>query len=222
MLKLEQRGEINTLLIPFILVILLLIGAGSFAVWAYMGRQDYKDHSDQKVAAAVGVAKQQEDAVKDKAFAEQEKLPLKPYNGPSAYGSIKVMYPKTWSGYVDDSGNSGAALDGFFYPGVVPSIQKQSSSFALRMQVSSGSYSDFLTNNFAGYVQTKQVTVTPFSFKNVPGAVGVRLDGAIEPGKTGSMVMVPLRDKTLRLWTDTPEFLNDFNNNILPNVSFSP
>jgi hypothetical protein len=36
------------------------------------------------------------------------------------------------------------------------------------------------------------------------------------------MIVIPLRDKTLQVWCDRPEFLPDFNNNVLPNFSFSP
>jgi len=43
------------------------------------------------------------------------------------------------------------------------------------------------------------------------------------PKVQGSMVLVPLRDKTLKIWTEADEtYLKDFNENILPNYTFEP
>jgi hypothetical protein len=36
------------------------------------------------------------------------------------------------------------------------------------------------------------------------------------------MVVLPLRSQTLQIETAGSQFLGDFNNNILPNFSFSP
>src|SRR5471030_1451582 len=102
----NQNGALNALLIPLILAILLLIGAGAFGAWAFSSRQDYKNNTDQKVAAAVTVAEQKTTETDTAQAAEAAKQPLKPYNGPEAYGSVVIKYPKTWSAYVDETGSS--------------------------------------------------------------------------------------------------------------------
>jgi hypothetical protein len=51
---------------------------------------------------------------------------------------------------------------------------------------------------------------------------GVRLEGFLEKDKEGIMVMFPLRDKTLRIWTESKEFSGDFNNIVIKKLSFSP
>jgi hypothetical protein len=51
---------------------------------------------------------------------------------------------------------------------------------------------------------------------------GVRVDGQIADNIQGSMIILPLRDKTQEIWTESNSFLPDFNNNILPNLTFSP
>lgn len=217
----NQTGSISLLLVSLILVSLLFIVAAVFAVWAFQGRQDYKNNVDQKISAAVTVAKQQESTVKDKAFAEQEKSPVRTYNGPAAYGSLVIKYPKTWSAYVADDGGSDPYVDGYFYPGVVPDIATDGATFALRVQVVQESYSDVL-DEFQSQVDDKSVKVSPYKLAKVPGVVGSRLDGAVEEGKTGSMILLPLRDKTLKVWTNSNQFLPDFEKYILPNLSFSP
>jgi hypothetical protein len=221
MRKLGSRGELNILLIPLILVVLLLFGAGGFGYWAYTGRQDYKDNVDQKINAAVAIAVQNESTTKDKEFAQKEKFPLTTYTGPEAFGTIKVQYPKTWSAYIPTQADSGTPIDGYFYPGVVPDTTNQNTAFALRVQVTTDSY-DSVLQNYESAVQTNTVTVKPYALPNVPKVVGVRVEGAIQPQKQGSMIVLPLRNETLEIWTESGAFEDDFNNIILKNFTFSP
>lgn len=217
-----QEGSINILLLPLILAILFFLGTAGFAYWAYSSRQDYKNNTDQKISKAVALAKQQEDTKKDADFVQQEKKPLETYSGPEAYGSLKVNYPKNWSAYVAETETgSSMPIDGYFYPGTVPSTTNPNSTFALRVQVTQQSYSDTLSS-FNGLVQSGQVTVKPYSLPGVPSVVGVRIEGQIVTNKSGSMVILPLRNTTLKVWTEASQFENDFNNNILPNLTFSP
>lgn len=219
----KQAGDIDVLLIPLILLIVLFLGAGGFGYWAYSERQDYKLNSDKKVAAAVIVAQKEEGIKKDKAFAEEEKKPLEPFDGPSAYGTIHVEYPKTWSVYVNSATSKPQPLDVFFNPGEVPSVSDQTSVYGLRVKVVQQQYAQVI-NSYANYVKTKQVTVTPYSLPQVPDVVGVRLDGLIIPSKknTGAMIIMPLRDKTIQIWTDNAQLVGDFNNIILPGLKFVP
>jgi len=221
MSKHNQDGAINGLLISFIFCLILLIGAVVFAVWAYQGRQDYKNNVDAKISAAVAAARSDEDNKLNAQFAEASKQPLKTYNGPESYGSIVLDYPKTWSGYVDDSGNGSAAVDGYFAPGVVPSITAQSSVFALRLEVVNQTYASVL-QQFSGQQQQGQLTVSAYALPKLPKVVGVEISGTLNDQQNGTMIVLPLRTSTLELWTDGTQYLNDFNNYILPNFSFSP
>ena len=211
----------SLLIVPIALLGLLLIGTLAFGTWAYMSRQDYKNNVDAKVATAVATAKQQEATAKDAEFVQKEKLPLRSYIGPAAYGSVTIKYPKTWSAYVADDATSSPFVDGYFYPGVVPNIQGQSSAFAVRVQVVQQSYNSVLAT-LQEYVTAGKTKVAPYKAPNVPSVIGVRVDGQITPQKTGSMVVLPLRNMTLEVWTEASQFQDDFNNNILPNFSFAP
>lgn len=216
-----ESGSINILLIPVILLSLLFIGAAVFGYWAFSGRQDYKNNVDQKIASANQAAVAAEDTKKDAQFAQDEKQPLKVYTGPSAYGGLKLSFPKTWSGYVNEDQTGDTDVDGYFYPDVVPNIMNPNNSFALRVQIANQSYSSVL-QQFSNMVSAKKVTVTPYSFPQVSSVIGSRLDGEVVQNKQGSMVIMPLRDKTLTVWTESSDFLADFNNNILPNLTFQP
>jgi hypothetical protein len=221
----DQRGEANTLLLPLIIAGVLLIGAVVFGAWAFNGRQDYKNNVDAKIADAEKATRADEDVVKDKEHAEADKQPLKTYKGPDQYGSVQVSYPKTWSGYVLDAANggSGAPLDGYFHPNVVPGLNNRDAAYALRVQIIDQAYAAVVAR-YDGEVKTKKLTAMPYAFKLVPKTMGVRLDGLIGESQklTGTIIAVPLRDKTLQISTESPLYFDDFNTLILPNVTFSP
>ncbi len=220
--QLGQQGMLNALLLPLIVVVLLLVAAAGFAVWAFQGRQDFKDNVDSKVTVAVGAAVKSEDAKQAALYAEADKYPLKTYAGPEAYGSVQVQYPKTWSAYIIEQGNGDALVDGYFQPNFVPNTQTVTNSYALRVRVASQSYASVI-QNLQNLVKTGKTTATPFAFSKVPTAVGTRFDGQIgQNSKVGSLVVVPLRTNTLEVSTEAPQFTDDFNKNILPNLSFSP
>lgn len=222
MVKLDQSGVAGAV-VSLVLCVILLLAAIGFGAWAFSSRQDYKNNTDAKISAAVIVAKQQEDAVNAKQYAEAAKNPLVTYNGPETYGSIVLEYPKTWSGYVDSTGNGNALVDGYFSPGVVPAINSQTSVFALRMQVINQSYSQTL-QSLQGQTQNGQATVVAYSLPKLPKVVGVEVTGELQSNQsaTTTMVVLPLRSQTLEISTQGTQYLSDFNTYVLPNFSFSP
>ncbi len=215
-----ERGSYTIMLISLILLTVFLISSLTFGFWAFASRQDYKNNVDQKITAAVKVAVDKNSTEKDNLFAEQEKQPLKVYAGPDTYGSVTIKYPKTWGAYVVEGGSGSRVLDGYFQPNFVPSAQL-TTAFALRLQVIDGAYDRQLAQ-FDSLVKTGKVKVTAYRAPLVPSILGSRIDGAIASNKQGSIVLFPLRDKTLLVSTEASQFEPDFNNNILPNLRFSP
>jgi hypothetical protein len=216
----KQAGFISSLLMALIGTVLLFLLAAGFGAWAFGSRQDYKLNSDKKVADAVKAAKtatQQEDAT---IYAEQAKSPLKTHVGPDAFGSVAVQYPKTWSAYVIENGNA-VPMNDYFHPDVVPDTGKPTNAYALRVQIVQSTYSTVMTQ-YSSLAVAKKVTVTPYKLPKVPSVVGSRVDGQITPQKQGSMIVLPLRNVTLQISTESTDFENDFNNIILPNLTFSP
>jgi hypothetical protein len=212
-----------TIIISFVVLVLLLIGAVSFGVWALMGKQDYKNNVDKKVADQVAVASKQISEDKDKELAEKEKLPLKTYQDPAAYGNVLITYPKTWGAYVVENSSNGTntPIDGFFHPGFVPDTSGGKNSFALRMQVVASPYSTEL-KKFDSYIKQGKTTLKPYQAPKVTSVTGSRVDGQIDSQKQGNMVLFPLRDKTLKVWTEAAQFQSDFEKNVLPNLTFVP
>jgi hypothetical protein len=223
MIKHNQNGAASGITITLILTIVLLIGTIVFGVWAFMGRQDYKNNTDAKIQAAVKVAVAQEGQSKDSYYAQQAKFPLAIYDGPAEFGSIVVYYPKTWSAYVDDTGSGSTLIDGYFSPGHVPSLTAPTSEFALRVRVVDTPYSQVI-QGLNDLVKAGQITSSAYTLPKLPSQIGVEINGALNSGsKTVSTeVLMPIRSNTLEVSTDGTQFLSDFNQNVLPYLSFSP
>jgi len=215
----DERG-FNTLLIPLVMSIILFLAMSGFGVWAFISRQDYKDNVDEKIETAVTVAVKEAKTEKDNEFAEKEKNPLETYQGPSDLGGIVVKYPKTWSAYVDQSGRGRAPLDGYFQPTTVPGIQS-GAAYALRVEVIERTFPEYV-KTFDSRITSGKTTAKAYQPVNVNNVVGVRIQGELSSNQTGIMVVLPLRDKTIKIYTESDQYFKDFENSILPNFSFTP
>jgi len=218
----HQAGFVNVLVMGLVVVTILFVGAVSFGIWAFMSRQDYKTNSDQKSAVAASQAKKDTQAADALQNAEAAKNPLKTYVGPSQYGSVNIQYPKTWSAYVvEQDSTSSTPSDYYFHPDTVPNVDNNENAYSLRVQVNQQTYDKVLAS-YDGLVKANKVRVTPYSLSKVPSVIGSRIDGQITAQKQGSIILLPLRNVTLEVWTEANQFLPDFNTIILQNVSFSP
>ncbi|CAN5385472.1 hypothetical protein BH10PAT3_BH10PAT3_5120 [soil metagenome] len=219
-MKHRQLNESGSLLVPFILVLVLLLGSLGFGAWAFMSRQDYKNNSDAKAAVAAKKAVDAEDIKKDAEFAEAEKSPTKSYLGSATYGSLAFQYPKTWSAYISESGRGAAPIDGYFSPGVVPDFQS-GVLWALRFNVINSPYATVL-KTYDANAKTGKVTVAAYRAPKVSSALGSIITGEIRPKVEGQIVLLPLRDKTIMIWTEGKDYRNDFNGTVLASLTFSP
>jgi hypothetical protein len=211
----SERGGLNVLLIPLIMAVLLLFGAIGFGAWAFMGREDYKKNFDTKAAAVSAVAVAQAETKKDNEFLQKEKEPLKSYTSAVQYGTFSIQYPKTWSAYVSEQPG---ALSMFMQPDIVIS---SSPSYVVRVDVISTPYDQVITQLDA-FVKQGKLTVKAYALPKVPTNIGIRADGQIANNKQGAEVFLPLRDKTIKITTESLDHIADFNNIILPNFEFSP
>jgi len=226
MKKYDQNGGAALVFINIILI-LALAAAGAFGWWAFGQRQDYKNKFDQKLSEEVAKAETAQKAELEKEFAEREKSPNKSFKGSATYGSITFSYPKSWSGYVDQS-NSSTPISGYFFPDIVPSVTQSSqntTAFALRVELITTDYAQAIKQfdsqitqgklQAAAYVPPKMVGAT-----NVQ--TGTRFDGEIGQNISGSLVVIKVRDKTLKIYTQSNRYLTDFNNIVLKTLTFAP
>lgn len=218
----RQTGAMNLLVIPLILLIMALLGVSALTAMYYGQAEDYKNNVEQKIAAAVEESNQEISEQKEKDFAEKEKYPYDTYSGPDAAGSLRIQYPKTWSAYVvEPRSTNSKPIDGYFNPGHVPAITDNNNSFALRVLVVQQSY-DTIMKQYVSDQKNGKVTIAPYQSPNVPSLVGSRVEGEVESKKQGVKVLLPFRDKTLQLWTESTEYKSDFDNIILKNFTLTP
>ncbi len=215
-----RKKHFNWLIIPLIIFILLFLGASGFALWAYSGMQDYKNNVDGKIKDAVEIAKQQTATEKDKEFVEEEKKPYKEYKSPSTFASVNIIYPKTWAAFVTETDKASVPVDGYFHPQFVPGLQS-GTDFALKVQVSNQSYDQEL-KQLEPKVKQGKVRISPYKAPKVPEELGARIEGEINTGQKNIMVLFKVRDKTLKISTESEQFRGDFDNIILANLTFVP
>lgn len=207
-------------------LVVFLIGFAVFAFWANGQRQDYKSNSDQKVAAAVKVAERTTTEKNNKEFTEELKNPLKKYVGPEALGSVSITYPKTWSGYVDTSATSGSLLNAYFNPDIVPSLNVPAGSttrqaVALHVEVVNQTYDQVVTQ-LKGQVTAGKLSAQAYTLPKMPEQIGTKFVGTLPNQLQGTEIVIPLRDKTLIITTESDNYLADFETYIVPNLSFVP
>ncbi len=205
MVKLDQRGS---LLIPLVLMGLLFVFALGFGTWAFMGRQEYKNNVDAKIAEAIEANTEKVGIDKEAEFAEREKSPNKTYQGPSSSGSLSIVYPKNWSAYILENGSGSTVLDGYIHPNFVPDT-KSDISFALRFEILDNEY-DEIVKRYETKVKSGKLTFVPYRAPKVDDALGGVFTGEIDTKKTGTLVLLPVRDKTILIWTEGQEYKADF------------
>jgi len=213
----SQQGFATSAIVAVVLAV-TLIGSLAFGVWAFMGMQANKTDLDKKIATAEKVAVKKAEELKELEFAEREKNPFKNFTGSAVFGSLSYDIPKTWSVFMEEKA-TGTVLDFYGHPNTVKGTDK-SNSFALRSQIISTSY-DKEVEKMLKLVETGKATATAFIPKNVPTGLGVRIVGEVVTDKQGVMILLPQRDKTIKIWTESPDFISDFDK-VIETINYVP
>jgi hypothetical protein len=205
------------------LLAILLVASLVFGLQNYQKAQDYKNHTDKKIAAALAAAKAAQTKAVQDAF---DAANTKQFVGSATYGSVTFSYPKTWSGYVDTN-SSNEPINAYFHPDVVPGLQSKT-AYALRAELIDNNY-DQIVQQFNSSIKEGDVTSRAYIPPKMQGIAnvtpGVYLSGKVnrdDSKQAGYMVVIKVRDKTLEISTQTAEFAADFNNVILSSLKFSP
>lgn len=211
---------------PSVALVVLLILSIVGSVLLFMSRQDYKNKSDAKVQTAVIAAIAEQKQSDQQTAAQAAKAPYKTFTGSATYGSITFSYPKTYSAY-NDTTSSDTPINAYFYPDVVPSPQANV-SYALRLELTSQTYADVL-NGYSSQISDgsiKALAYVPSKLKGVANvSAGTILTGAISTENNdarGTLMLIKVRDKTLKIYDESPNFDADFTNIILPSLTFTP
>ena len=202
----HEKGAVSGSLIAIIGLIVLLIGAGSLAIWALLNYNEQKSNVDGKVDLAVAEAKKEQGDSDEAKFAEREKEPNRQFVGPDDYGRLTFNYPKTWSVYeAKDVSTSGGTYEAYLNPIVVPPVSA-SQQYAVRVTIEEKDY-DKVIGSYESLVKKGDLRSGPASAN---GHSGTRFDGSFSKNIRGAAVVYKIRDKTVTLRTDADTFKPDF------------
>lgn len=212
----HEKGGVSGSLIAIIGLIVLVLGAGSAAIWAYVNYNEQKTNVDGKIDLAVAVAKKEQGDTDAKKFEESEKIPNRQFVGPDDYGRLTFDYPKTWSAYVAKDVSKGSGdYEAYLNPVTVPPVSP-TQQVALRVTIEERDYGQ-VVGTYEGLVKKGDLKSSATSAN---GQNGTRLDGSFSKDIRGAAVIYKLRDKTITLRTDADTFKPDFEN-IIKTIKFN-
>jgi hypothetical protein len=211
----HERGGVSGSLIAIIALVILVLGAGSMAIWAYLNYTEQKTNVDGKIDLAVAGAKKEQSDIEEVKFAEREKEPNRQFVGPEDYGRLTFTYPKTWSVYVAKDVSKGGNYEAYLNPVTVPPVS-QTQQYSLRVTIEEKDY-DQVVKTYESLVKKGDLRSSATSAN---GNNGTRLDGNFTKDIRGSAVIYKIRDKTLTLRTDADTFKPDFEN-IIKTIIFN-
>ncbi len=202
----REQGSVNGWMVGTFGCLVLFLIAGSLAIWAYMQYSHEKNNVDSKVAIEVAKGKGEQAEIDQKKFSEEAKNPRIEFVGPSEYGRVSFMYPKTWSVYIENDGSNRGDYKAYFNPVAVPSASNKASRFALRLEIINKNL-DTVLNDYQSRLKKGELTSSSTEFN---GISATRIDGTFEKELRGSVVLMKVRDKTIRFSTDADTFKPDF------------
>ncbi len=203
----NEAGVISGLMVAVIGLGVLVLGLGSFSIWAFVAYGDAKDNLDGKIAVAVAQAKEDQSNADEVKYAEREKNPYKTFKAPDDYCGLTFQYPQTWNEFWSEQITNGGDFKAYLNPGHVPPISN-SQQFALRVVIEQKDY-DTAINQYGNLIQTGKLAQSSGSSN---GQDYSRLTGDFSSDIRGDAVIYRCRDKTITVRTDAAStFKSDFN-----------
>lgn len=210
-----QKGSATGWMITAICGITLFLVASALGVWAYVSYIEQRSDVDGRVSLAVAEAVKKQSAEDEAKFQESYKNPKIEFVGPSEYGRVSFMYPKTWSVFVEKDGSDRGDYKAYLHPVSVPPIVNKDSRYALRLEIINRNFDDILKTYDPQLKKGELKSSTP----EYNGNASTRLDGAFTPELRGAVVLMKVRDKTIRISTDADTFKPDFDS-VLETIKF--
>lgn len=215
----NQSGAVNGWMIGTIAAVVLFLIAGSLAIYMYVLYNNQKTDVDGKIDIAVAKATSEQSEIERKRYNEEAKNPRVEFVSPSEYGRVSFMYPKNWSVFVQDDGSDRKDYKAFLHPGVVPPTETRGRNsvnrFALRLEVLNTNF-DRVLEEYSKRLEDGDIRSSSVEYN---GNSATRLDGLFDDEIRGSVVLMRVRDKTIRLSTDADTFKPDFAD-VLDTVSY--
>lgn len=189
-----------------IVLTLASIGLLIFGLWAYSQYTSVKGPVEEQRAAAAEAARADERAKLEQEFKQKEKEPFVSYMAPGVFGAFTFKYPKTWSLYAFEDESGKLQLDVYGNPETIRTFKSKTNSYAFRLKLERELYSEAV-EDYQDLVEDKLLSVQTVK---VSGITGTRYSGQLDKEHSGDLILLPVRDKTLYVWTEGKDYLEDF------------
>lgn len=209
-----HHSESKFRLIAIILGVVCLALAAAF-VWALGGYLDYKSNTEKKITAAVAEAENKKTKELETGFQTERNRLFNKYTTDPVIANATLEYPRDWSFYLEQDTKSKTQIDAKFNPTVV--VEGSPGTVGLHLQIVQQLYDDVVADHQRS-IEQGELTASPLQ---ISGVNGLRFDGKIDHDHVGSMVVFPIRDKTLIVSTESNDFVSVFNEAI-SKLSFTP
>lgn len=217
MLKRNQQGEVNILMVMVVFFTFTTLALAGISIYYIRGFQKAKTTVDLQRSEAAEIAKTEQKQADEAAFAESLKEPYRTYTAPAVLGALTVSFPKTWNVYAVENSSSNVQLDLFFNPDIVRADNTYDGTYSLRLTFAETLYTE-VTKKLQNDVEKGLLRAQPITVK---GVEGTRYSGQVTKEHTGVMVILPIRDKTLTLWSESTDYAKDFDS-IIEKLQVSP
>lgn len=201
----KERGAVSGLLVSVIALGVLVLGLGSFSIWAFVSYNEASDDLESKLAVARAEAKADQADEDEEKFAEREKQPTKKFTAPDDYCGLTFQYPKTWSAFESEQISNGGDFKAYLNPDVVPAVSA-TQQYALRVVIEQRDFDDVIAQ-YSGLAQKGDLRQSTTSSE---GNQGTRLTGNFSKNIRGDAVIYRCRDKAITVRTDADTFKSDF------------
>lgn len=217
---LKQNKLLKIIAIILGVIILIMVGVGAWLA----NKASVNDKAlNEKYQAGISEGRSIQKSEDRKEVREATENPFRTYKAPNQYGGFEVSFPKNWSLAIDST--SSAPIIGLSHPDLV---DIKNDNFALRFTLDNMKFTD-TQKKYDRFMKESKRNLESSSTK-VSGIDAIRYTGDIETTssdpskrkKVGTIVIVPVRDKTLIFQTDSNENYLNYLNEILSKVKIYP
>ncbi|MBI3984125.1 hypothetical protein HY346_02385 [Candidatus Microgenomates bacterium] len=201
-----QGGEANVLMIMAVFLTLTTLALGVLSIYYVTQYNRAQLTVNEQKSAAAAAAKIEQKQLDEAEFAQRLKEPYRTYTAPSVYGDLKISFPKNWSLFVEEGSGGDVQLSLTAHPDMIRPEEEFSNGFGLRATMTSTLYTEAIAE-FDDAIAEGEVVASAVTVK---GVSGTRYDGTVRENRQGTLVMLPIRDKTFAIWTESKDYASDF------------
>lgn len=204
----SDDGEVNLLLISTLLLGLSTVIFGILAIVSFANNQQAQNTVNQAKSQSYKLGQEAQKKTDNKEFALANQLPYREYKAPDLYGNFVIKFPKNWNAYVVEDQSSDTQVNLLLHPAAVKLDKSlKVNSYAFRALLINRPQAEIYQSQFQTAVKSGKLAQKSTTVSNI-GATWI--DGKFDGQHNGIIVLVPVRDKTLELITDSHEYISEF------------